>query len=181
MSETDPFAVRAGPKISPHPRLMITPDFLLPARSRACLGLRGPGFPAAMAAIGRTSPSLSRPVIAETGCYARPLRPPVCVPRLSDASPVSSSSAAWRTGRKVSRADLWPLDKCAPEAHVKNLSGWDDVRLMPGAGGRGSTTHEGEAAARRTVRSLTFGRQVVSVPSSRIFWGNGEASSRVPA
>ena len=56
-----------------------------------------PGFPAATAAPGRTSPSSSAPVAAGAGCYPEPLRPPAWVPRLSDASPVSSSSAAWRT------------------------------------------------------------------------------------
>jgi hypothetical protein len=57
----------------------------------------GPGFPAATAAICRTSASSSEPVTTEAGCYPEPLRPAVWVPRLSGASPVSSSSAAWRT------------------------------------------------------------------------------------
>jgi len=39
------------------------------------------------------------PVTTEARCYAEPLRRPARVPWLSDASPVSSSSAAWRMSR----------------------------------------------------------------------------------
>jgi hypothetical protein len=61
----------------------------LPGSSRA-------GIPGT-AASRRTSPSSSEPVTTEARCYAGRLRRPTWVPRLSDASPVSSSSAAWRT------------------------------------------------------------------------------------
>ena len=36
-------------------------------------------------------------MITEARCYPGPLRPMAWVPQLSDANPVSSSSAAWRT------------------------------------------------------------------------------------
>jgi hypothetical protein len=49
------------------------------------------------AATRRTSPGSNEPVTTEAGCYVLPLRPSAWVPQLSDASPVSSSSAAWRT------------------------------------------------------------------------------------
>ena len=57
-----------------------------------------------MAAIRRTSPSSGEPVTTEARCYGEPLRRPAWVPRLSDASPVSSSSAAWRTSPATASA-----------------------------------------------------------------------------
>lgn len=45
MSETDAFTVRAGPKISLHPRLMITPDFPVTGQVACLSGSSRAGIP----------------------------------------------------------------------------------------------------------------------------------------
>jgi hypothetical protein len=66
----------AGPKISPNPRPMITPDFSGSQPGRVLVRVFVAEIPGT-AAIRRTSPSSSEPVTTEARCYPEPLRPPV--------------------------------------------------------------------------------------------------------